>query len=103
MDIALCLEQMGIPADVSPDLSSYTALADNWRGDGDVPPETDFVATWNVIKAEIASGQREKDEIERSIRADPFKRAWIKRQAKKEGKTPRQVLNEILDERSELP
>lgn len=57
MDIALCLEQMGIPADCSPDISTYAALAANWRGDGDCPPEADFIAVWAVLELDILREQ----------------------------------------------
>lgn len=35
------------------------------------------------------------DRAERRMTNDPFVRAWVKRQAEKEGKTPRQIMDEI--------
>lgn len=73
-----------------------------------VPADADGVTGSYTVRAKTAQEisdeeTAEKDAVEQAIKADPFKRAWIKRQADKEGKTPRQVLDEILAERSELP
>ena len=38
-----------------------------------------------------------EDRVEAEMTAEPFKRAWVKRQAAKEGKTPRQIMNEMRD------
>ena len=34
-------------------------------------------------------------EAEQRMTDDPFTRAWVKGQARKEGKTPRQIMDEI--------
>ena len=35
------------------------------------------------------------DEAERKMTQDPYVRAWVRREARKEGKTPRQIMDEI--------
>jgi len=36
------------------------------------------------------------DEVETQMTQDSFMRAWVKRQARKEGKTPQQIRDEII-------
>ena len=91
------------------------ALKDgNWRGI--VEPHDSFTldALWPDIPAEDRQTIETKwatipvpdpempqpppnpaDMAEGQMKADPFMRAWVKRQAAKEGKTPRQIMDEI--------
>ena len=56
--------------------------------------QADTVTVTRTLKAAPAPPDP-ADVVEDMMTNDPFKRAWVKRQARKEGKTPRQIMDEI--------
>ena len=71
-----------------------------WKGPGSKPTKTQVAAA--VVEFQPIVDQSvadlDKDMAEKEATTSPFIRAWVKRQAKKESKTVRQVLNELRAE-----
>lgn len=59
MDLSLVMEKLRPGENVSPDMSSYEAMAAKWRGTGSVPSKAECEAKW----AEILSTKTEDEKI----------------------------------------
>lgn len=57
MDIQLCLIELGITENVSPDLSSYSAMVATWRGSMPAPTEAALEAVWPTVQANMQDQQ----------------------------------------------
>lgn len=53
MDLPLVLEKLGIVENVAPDMSSYEAMVDTWRGKTPPPTMQECEDTWALIQPEV--------------------------------------------------
>lgn len=60
-DIALCLVEVGHTENCSPDISSYAALSENWRGNGECPTEAELETAWVTVQANLATQEAQEE------------------------------------------
>lgn len=63
MDLALVMEQLRPGENVSPDMSSYEAMAANWRGSGAIPSKAECEAKWAEILLAKTDDEKIKEEL----------------------------------------